>query len=86
MNNIPNQETLGQALALVVEGVEAGKYPFKDKQAFLDDWAYSGGVNYGTSRTGNYELETGKPKARRFLTVCITRLSSGRYETVAYIN
>jgi hypothetical protein len=84
--NIPNQDTLGAALDLVVAGVQAGKYPFKDLEAFRYDWAVSGGVPYRTSLTKTFELETGKPKAKRYLSVSITRLDSGRYETVAYIS
>lgn len=87
MKNIPNQDTLGAALDLVVVGVNAQKFPLKfGEESFRHDWAVSGGVPYGTHLTKTFELETGKPKARRFLSVTITRLDSGRYETVAYIS
>ncbi len=85
MRNIPNQDTLAAALQLVEEAVAVGKYPFINLEAFREDWTF-GGVAYDTNRTRTYEMATGKPRAKRWLTLSISRLSSGRYETVAYIS
>ncbi len=87
MKNIPNQDTLGAALELVRQGLaEASRFPLKSVDEFQEFWSFCGGINYGTHKTKSFELETGRPKAQRFLHVTITRLDSGRYETVAYIN
>ncbi len=79
-------ETLGQSLTAVEQYVTESGYTFKDREAWDEFWCYCGGVSYGAHKTHSAELETGKPRTRRFISMTVTRMESGRYELVAYIN
>jgi hypothetical protein len=84
---IPNRtETLGQAVAAAELYAAEKGFQFKDKESWNRDIAFCGGVAYGTHRTFHGELETGKPRAKKYLHLTVTRMDNGTYEPVAYIN
>ena len=87
LTKIPNRtDSLSQAIEVAeLHATESG-LPIKDMERWHNDWAYSGGVAYGQCVSKAAELETGKPRAKRFLRLTVTRMDDGTYEPVCYIS